>query len=127
MSLEIFLGDVELPFTHIAFVLFVGVADVSTLGAYSDVRALDAKNLHAIGKEEPVIEHIEFPPLHLLDVAVESVVLPSGKQHRFSLGNRVFNASERGFISRGACGLLLHRRKFHFNSLTGVLIEKVME
>ncbi len=70
--------------------------------------------------------YVELRPLHLLDVAVETVVLPSGKQHRLSLGNRILNAVEHRFISHGAFGLLLNRRELDFDPLTGLLIEEVV-
>ncbi len=55
MNLEVFLSDVELPFTHVAFMLPVLVADVSAFRSCSDVRAIDSENLHAIQEKQPVV------------------------------------------------------------------------
>src|SRR5262245_16486505 len=108
MNLEVLFRDVKLSLADVSLVLLVRVADVAAFCTGLDLGTVDAENLHTIGKEQPIVEYIELPPLHLLDIAVEPVVPPTGKQHRLSLGDRVFAALKYRFVRHRASGFLLH-------------------
>ena len=85
VKLEVLFRDVELAFTHVAFMLLVRVADITTRGPRSDVGPRNPKGPYTVCKKQPVEQDFELPWLHLLDVAVKPVLLPSGEWYRLSL------------------------------------------
>src|SRR5437867_3251735 len=89
MELEVFLGDVELAFAHVAFMLLVRVTNVAPLPSCFDVRSIDTEYLDAIGKKQSIIQQPKLARLNLLNVAVEFVVPLSPVESNAATSGRI--------------------------------------
>src|SRR5229473_4860532 len=99
--------DVELPLSDVPFMLKVRIINPSALRILLDLLPFDPEYLHTIGEEQPIIKDVKFNSLHLLDIAVELLLLPFRKaDHTVPCFGLLYTLQDRFFRDDSFCLLL---------------------